>query len=91
MPPIVPAAAYPGWNSRRYWPNDRYDPRYESRFDTRYNPNRKKTIENLLSFPFKNTRISVGIAKPYPVRPVYNDYRTIRLDEKVDAKGYRYV
>lgn len=42
VPPVVPAA-YPGWNSRRYWPNDRYDPRYENRdtrlYDTRYNPN----------------------------------------------------
>jgi hypothetical protein len=51
VPPVVPGV-YPGstWNSRRYWPNsgtlDRYDPRYENRYDTnrydtRYNPNRQ--------------------------------------------------
>lgn len=43
--PVAPAA-YPGWNSRRYWPNERYDPRYESRFDTRYNTNGENLIEN---------------------------------------------
>lgn len=32
----------------------------------------------------------VSVAKPFVPRP-FHDYRTIRLDEKVDAKGYRYV
>jgi hypothetical protein len=33
---------------------------------------------------------NITVAKPVIGRP-YTDWRTVRLDEKVDAKGYRYV
>lgn len=104
---VVPTA-YPGWNQRRSWPYDRFeprldrfeprldrfDPRYDgarhdaAHYDPRYNTNYYNTngIQLNVSCFFFN-EFPVSAAKPY--RPY--DYRTIRLDEKIDAKGYRYV
>lgn len=78
-----------GWNSGR-WSNDRHDPRYETtpRFDARYNPSTTSTKMMWYVFLFHSLFLTVG--KPYTPRS-YHDYRTIRLDEKVDSKGYRYV